>query len=166
MGFCFFTIFLSVYQLKNQPPVSKEGPFSRGRRVKGTESARRKRTRKTEQDYMQYRGKEWGIGVGRTGYSGPGMQAVFLGGSGSRSGSPGTGVFLPRDPTDLKNKSGTVLFSLWKCYIKKCIWKRCKGFFQFFLIWKWVSLSCFEIYILWKIFDFIFNLMHPRIFIS
>ncbi|GFP82490.1 hypothetical protein PHJA_000392000 [Phtheirospermum japonicum] len=90
-----------VYELKNQPPVSKEGHFCRGRRVKGTESTQQKQLKKTQQDYYrprQYRGR-----------NGSGMQAVFLGGSGPRNGPPGTGVFLPRptsDPTDLKKKSG------------------------------------------------------------
>ncbi|KAI3461557.1 hypothetical protein Pfo_018220 [Paulownia fortunei] len=100
---------IQVYQLKNQPPVSKQGPVCRGRRVKGTESAQQKQVQKTEQHYVQYRKTEWGIGHGRNGHSGSGMQAVFLGGSGSRSGSPGTGVFWPRvtsDPTELKKKPG------------------------------------------------------------
>ncbi|KAL0460554.1 UNVERIFIED_CONTAM: hypothetical protein Slati_0682600 [Sesamum latifolium] len=97
---------IQVYELKNQPEVvSKER-----RRAKGTESTQQKQLPKTEQQhYMQYRGREWGISHGRNGHSGSGMQAVFLGGSGSRSGSPGTGVFLPRgarDPTHLKKKSG------------------------------------------------------------
>ncbi|KAK4408593.1 hypothetical protein Sango_0440300 [Sesamum angolense] len=97
---------IQVYELKNQPEVvSKER-----RRAKGTESTQQKQLQKTEQQqYMQYRGREWGISHGRNGHSGSGMQAVFLGGSGSRSGSPGTGVFLPRgarDPTHLKKKSG------------------------------------------------------------
>ncbi|KAK4441091.1 hypothetical protein Salat_0444000 [Sesamum alatum] len=99
---------IQVYELKNQPAaVSKER-----RRAKGTESTQQKQFQKTEQhpqQYMQYRGREWGFCHGRNGHSGSGMQAVFLGGSGSRSGSPGTGVFLPggaRDPTHLKKKSG------------------------------------------------------------
>ncbi|XP_011089791.1 uncharacterized protein LOC105170638 isoform X2 [Sesamum indicum] len=94
---------IQVYELKNQPEVvCKER-----RRAKGTESTQQKQLPKTEQQhYMQYRGREWGISHG---HSGSGMQAVFLGGSGSRTGSPGTGVFLPRgarDPTHLKKKSG------------------------------------------------------------
>ncbi|KAH6810482.1 hypothetical protein C2S51_024244 [Perilla frutescens var. frutescens] len=99
---------IQVYELKNQPPVSKEG-LNRGRRVRRTESAQQKQMQKTEQQYkQQYRGREWGVGVGRNGYSGSGMKAVFLGGSGPRTGS-GTGVFLPRDPTELKNKSGCAM---------------------------------------------------------
>lgn len=96
---------IQVYELKNQPPVSKEG-LNRRRRVRGTQSAQQKQMQKTEQQYKQYRGREWGGGVAINGYSGSGMQAVFLGGSGSRSGFNGTGVFLPRDPTELKNKTG------------------------------------------------------------
>ncbi|XP_042042585.1 uncharacterized protein LOC121787794 isoform X3 [Salvia splendens] len=82
-----------VYELKNQPQRA-----TRGRRVRRSESAQQK----TEQ---QYRGREWG-GPVINGYSGSGMQAVFLGGSGPRIGSSGTGVFLPRDPTEPKTKSG------------------------------------------------------------
>ncbi|KAL8516259.1 hypothetical protein ACS0TY_014789 [Phlomoides rotata] len=91
----------SVSEVKNQPPVSKKGPFCRGRRVKGTESAQQKQIKKTELQYKQH------YTTGRAiGYSGSGMQAVFLGGSGPRVGPPGTGVFLPRDLSELKNKSG------------------------------------------------------------
>lgn len=97
---------IQVYEVKNQPPVSREG-LNLGRRVMGTESAQQKQMQKTELQYKQYRGgREWG--VGRNGYSGSGMKAVFLGGSGPRSGS-GTGVFLPRDPTELKHKSGCAM---------------------------------------------------------
>ncbi|XP_041990186.1 uncharacterized protein LOC121741485 [Salvia splendens] len=92
---------IQVYELKNQAPVRKER--RRGRRVRRSESAQPKQLQKTEQ---QYRGSlEWG-GVGINGYSGSGMQAVFLGGSGPRLGYTGTGVFLPRDLTELKNKPG------------------------------------------------------------
>lgn len=91
--------------MKKQPPVSRKGTFCRGRRVKGTESAQQKQIKKTE---LQYKHK-----TGRTNaYSGSGMQAVFLGGSGPRIGPPGTGVFLPRDPSELRNKSGIVIFIL------------------------------------------------------
>ncbi|KAL3829082.1 hypothetical protein ACJIZ3_017884 [Penstemon smallii] len=65
----------------------------------------KQRHNKTEQYYMQNRG----IGHGRKGQNGFGMQAFFLGGSGSRNGSSGTGVFFPRvnnDPTELKEKPG------------------------------------------------------------
>lgn len=98
--------------MKNQPPVSKESS-SWGRRVRRSESAQQK----TEQQFKQYRGGvEWGGGgVGRNGYSGSGMQAVFIGGSGSRSGTNGTGVFLPRDPTEHKSKSG-ISFTLFQSY--------------------------------------------------
>ncbi|XP_057772391.1 uncharacterized protein LOC130991974 isoform X2 [Salvia miltiorrhiza] len=107
---------IQVYELKNQPPVTKERS-TRGRRVRRrSESAQPQQLQKTEQQYKQYRGIEWG-GVGINGYSGSGMQAVFLGGSGTRIGSNGTGVFLPRDPTELKNKSANNLdlesFSWW-----------------------------------------------------
>ncbi|KAL7082091.1 hypothetical protein ACP275_14G078900 [Erythranthe tilingii] len=99
-----------VYELKNQAPITKEGSVYRSSRVKGTESAQQKQqVQKTEQQqFMQYRGKGWGVGHGhgRNGQFGSGMQAVFLGGSGSVIGSSGTGVFLPRDSTELKKKSG------------------------------------------------------------
>ncbi|KAK6138002.1 hypothetical protein DH2020_028256 [Rehmannia glutinosa] len=93
-----------VYELKNKSPVR-----NCRERVKMTESSQRKQFQKTEHHYMQYRGREWGVGRGRNGHSGSGMQAVFLGGSGLRTGSTGTGVFLPRvtsDPTELKKKPG------------------------------------------------------------
>ncbi|KAL3629560.1 hypothetical protein CASFOL_026782 [Castilleja foliolosa] len=90
--------FHQVNELKNQPPVSN----CWGKRVKEAELAQQKQLQKTQQQrynrQSQYRGR-----------NGSGMQAVFLGGSGSRNGPPGTGVFLPRvasDPTELKNKSG------------------------------------------------------------
>ncbi|KAK6137756.1 hypothetical protein DH2020_028508 [Rehmannia glutinosa] len=95
---------IQVYELKNKSPVR-----NCRERVKVSESAQQKQFQKTEHHYMQYRGREWGVGRGRKGYSGSGMQAVFLGGSGSRTGSTGTGVFLPRvtsDPTELKKKPG------------------------------------------------------------
>ncbi|KAG6415048.1 hypothetical protein SASPL_122449 [Salvia splendens] len=91
---------IQVYELKNQPPERKER--RRGRRVKRSESAQPKQLQKTEQQYRG--GLDWG-GVGINGYSGSGMQAVFLGGSVPRVGHTGTGVFLPRDPTELKHKS-------------------------------------------------------------
>ncbi|KAL3850630.1 hypothetical protein ACJIZ3_012512 [Penstemon smallii] len=91
---------LQVYNLKNQPPVSKQ----LSGRLKGAESTQQ--IQKTEQQfYMQYRGRDWRNKV----QAGSGMQAVFLGQSGSRNGSTGTGVFLPRvttDSTALKKKSG------------------------------------------------------------
>ncbi|KAL1544208.1 hypothetical protein AAHA92_21089 [Salvia divinorum] len=83
---------MKVYELKNQPQRS----------ARGSESAQQK----TEQQYKQYRCRELGGGPVVNGYSGSGMQAVFLGGPGSRIGSIGTGVFLPRDPTQPKTKSG------------------------------------------------------------
>ncbi|KAG6436215.1 hypothetical protein SASPL_101100 [Salvia splendens] len=88
---------MKVYELKNQPQRA-----TRGRRLRRSESTQQK----TEQQYKQYRGREWGGGPVINGYSGSVMQAVFLGGSGPRIGSSGTGVFLPRDPTEPKTKSG------------------------------------------------------------
>lgn len=90
--------------MKNQAPISKEDFVCTGRRGKGAESAQQKQVQKAEQHFMQYRGRGWGNGPGQFG---SGMQAVFLGGSGSTSGSTGTGVFLPRNPTELKRKPGT-----------------------------------------------------------
>ncbi|XP_047969577.1 uncharacterized protein LOC125213209 isoform X4 [Salvia hispanica] len=90
-----------VCELKNQAPARKER--RRGRRVRRSESAQPNQLQKTEQQYRG--GLEWG-GVGINGYPGSGMQAVFLGGSGPRLGCTGTGVFLPRDPTELNKKSG------------------------------------------------------------
>ncbi|KAG6436213.1 hypothetical protein SASPL_101098 [Salvia splendens] len=84
---------MKVYELKNQPQRA-----TRGRRLRRSESTQQK----TEQQYKQYRGREWGGGPVINGYSGSVMQAVFLGGSGPRIGSSGTGVFLPRDPTEPK----------------------------------------------------------------
>ncbi|KAL8548873.1 hypothetical protein ACS0TY_007946 [Phlomoides rotata] len=87
-----------VSQLKNQAPVS------RGRRVKGGELTQQMQFQKTEQNYGRYR-----EGKRRNGQVGSGMRAVFLGGSGSRNGSSGTGVFLPRVATksvEPKKKSG------------------------------------------------------------
>lgn len=102
--------------MKNQPPVSNESS-TRGRRLRRSELAQQKPVQKTEQQFKQYRGgMEWG-GVGRNGYTGLGMQAVFIGGSGSRSGANGTGVFLPRDPTEQqKNKPGIYLIFTRKYY--------------------------------------------------
>ncbi|KAL2489027.1 uncharacterized protein Fot_42319 [Forsythia ovata] len=91
-------------KLKNQPPVREEGRVSWGRRVRGIESTRVKQFYQTGQQYMQYKGGNWG-----NGHSGSGMRAVFLGGSGSSNGSSGTGVFLPRGsnvPAEQKKKSG------------------------------------------------------------
>ncbi|XP_047969574.1 uncharacterized protein LOC125213209 isoform X2 [Salvia hispanica] len=87
--------------IQNQAPARKER--RRGRRVRRSESAQPNQLQKTEQQYRG--GLEWG-GVGINGYPGSGMQAVFLGGSGPRLGCTGTGVFLPRDPTELNKKSG------------------------------------------------------------
>lgn len=90
-----------VLQLKNQIPVSKQAPVSRGRRVKGGELTQRVQFQKTEQNYGRYRERNW-----KNGQVGSGMRAVFLG---SRNGSCGTGVFLPRvanDSTESKKKSG------------------------------------------------------------
>ncbi|XP_051142625.1 uncharacterized protein LOC127259366 isoform X2 [Andrographis paniculata] len=104
---------IQVYELKNQPPLPK--PAGRRRRVTGTESAhsQKKPLHKTApQHHCTY--------TPVNGYtSGSGMQAVYLGGSGSGlGGQVGTGVFLPRvavtresdsatrDPSQLRKKSG------------------------------------------------------------
>ena len=90
-----------------------------------------------QQPLLQNKGKAVGIGgYGRCGRSvgmssppwtvpssqpqlqgGSGMRAVFLDGSGSKKGSSGTGVFLPRrvgNPVDLRKKPGW-WFSLHSC---------------------------------------------------
>lgn len=92
-------------KLENQFPTGDQVGVWGGGRVKGGEL--------THQSYGRYRGgrgREWRGGAGRKGQSGSGMQAVFLGGSGTRNGSPaGTGVFLPRathDSVELKKKAG------------------------------------------------------------
>ncbi|KAL6499834.1 hypothetical protein OROGR_027744 [Orobanche gracilis] len=78
---------IQVYELQNQPPVSKQGNnICRGKVGKGQQP------HKTQHNYMQCRGRK----MGRNGHPESSMQAVFLGGSGSTSGSPGTGVFFPR----------------------------------------------------------------------
>ncbi|PIN05279.1 hypothetical protein CDL12_22168 [Handroanthus impetiginosus] len=79
---------LQVYQLKNQPPM-------------------RKQVQKPEQNYVRrYRGRDWRVGYRGKEHDGSGMRAIFLGGSGFRNGSSGTGVFLPNDPVEQKKKSG------------------------------------------------------------
>lgn len=91
-----------------------------------------------QQQLLQNRGRAVGIGgYGRCGrsvgmssspwpvpssqpqlQSGSGMRAVFLDGSGSKKGSSGTGVFLPRrvgNPVELRKKPGwlfVLLYSL------------------------------------------------------
>lgn len=124
-----------VYNLENQPSVKHGGSVSWARRVKGTDL-----TQKLEQKHkrplnVQNRGKRAEAGGGGGGFASPaaawptlqqslqlqkqqavgsgpgsGMRAVFLGGSGSRSGSSGTGVFLPRgngisNPPEVRKKS-------------------------------------------------------------
>lgn len=82
--------------------------------MKGAELTQQMQLQKTEQNYRRYRERDWRIGQGRKGQVGSGMRAIFLGGSGSRNGSSGTGVFLPRvakDPVELKKKSGTTIWS-------------------------------------------------------
>ncbi|KAL6577227.1 hypothetical protein OROMI_011503 [Orobanche minor] len=103
---------IQVYELKNQPPVSKQGNnICRGKVGKGQQP------HKTQHNYMHCRGRK----MGRNGHPVSGMQAVFLGGSGSTSGSPGTGVFFPRvtsDPTQLNKKmSGTHIYTHIHTYV-------------------------------------------------
>ncbi|THG13698.1 uncharacterized protein LOC114273994 isoform X1 [Camellia sinensis] len=120
-----------LYKLENQPSIA-----SWGRRVKRTELThqleQKQQVHHQKPHHMQSRGRrtdaEGGSGGGfgspaataapplqqrrRQVGSGSGMRAVFLGGPGSRSGSSGTGVFLPRgtgnplDVTVSKKKSG------------------------------------------------------------
>ncbi|XP_047937630.1 uncharacterized protein LOC125185176 [Salvia hispanica] len=78
-------------KLKDQSGVGDHIGVSRGRRVKGAEL-----TRKPELNYGRYRDGRWRSGSGTKGHSGSGMQAIFLGGPGSRNAPSGTGVFLPR----------------------------------------------------------------------
>lgn len=93
-----------LFQLKNQSAVG----VSRGGRVKGAELTQQMQTRKKE----PYRDGDWRSGSGRKGHTGSGMRAIFLGGPGSKNGSSGTGVFLPRvtnNPVEKKKKSGIVV---------------------------------------------------------
>ncbi|CAA0816028.1 Unknown protein [Striga hermonthica] len=85
------------FELKNQVP-RKEDQFVGGRRVKRTETTQPKTQRHHHHRQTRYKGR-----------NGSGMQAVFLGGSGSVNVQPGTGVFLPRlntDPAEPRKKSG------------------------------------------------------------
>lgn len=94
----------------NRPVLAHANRVPCMNRVNGAELTRPVQTRKTEQNYGRYRDGEWRNGSGRNGHNGSGMRAVFLGGAGSRNGSTGTGVFLPRvtnnDPVEQKKKSG------------------------------------------------------------
>lgn len=119
-----------LYKLENQPSIANWG-----RRVKRAELThqleQKQQVHHKKPHHMQIRGRrtdaEGGGGGGGFGSpaataapplqqrrqqvgSGSGMRAVFLGGPGSRSGSSGTGVFLPRgtgNPLDVsKKKSG------------------------------------------------------------
>ncbi|GER25684.1 AINTEGUMENTA-like 6 [Striga asiatica] len=74
---------IHVVELKNQVP-RKEDQFVGGRRVKRTETTQPK-TQRHHHRQTRYKGR-----------NGSGMQAVFLGRSGSVNVQPGTGVFLPR----------------------------------------------------------------------
>ncbi|XP_057789892.1 uncharacterized protein LOC131006771 isoform X2 [Salvia miltiorrhiza] len=90
-------------KLNNHSAVGDRVGVSRGRRVKGDELTQQMQTRKAERNYGRYRD------AGRKRHTGSGMQAIFLGGPGSRNGSSGTGVFLPRvtnNPVEQKKKSG------------------------------------------------------------
>lgn len=105
---------VQIYQLKNQPHMRKQGS-SGGKRVKATESNQQQLLQQKEQ---QGKGKAWRHGHAKKPsvpllptppVAGSGMRAIFLGGS-ERSGSSGTGVFLPTgtySKPEPKRKSGT-----------------------------------------------------------
>ncbi|KAJ9548450.1 hypothetical protein OSB04_020993 [Centaurea solstitialis] len=98
-----------LYQVENQPRVgggqSGGSGGGWGRKGKMAESTQQL---KPHQMLNNNRGL---MNVGKANYSGAvvhgssGMRAIFLGGSGSRSMTGGTGVFLPRSATDATDQS-------------------------------------------------------------
>ncbi|MCD9561483.1 hypothetical protein HAX54_020607 [Datura stramonium] len=97
---------IQVYHLKDQPTTAKQKPSnSRGKRVKGTttESVQKLKTQKnnTQSAFTKKQTLGGHVHGGDKIHlpvqsSGAGMRAIFIGGSGSKNGSSGTGVFLPR----------------------------------------------------------------------
>lgn len=90
-----------MYQVENQPRVGGQSGGGWGRRGKMSES--------TQQMKPHQMHNNRGLMNGGKAYSGvhgsSGMRAIFLGGSGSRSVTSGTGVFLPRSATDATDQS-------------------------------------------------------------
>ncbi|KAI3772287.1 hypothetical protein L6452_03469 [Arctium lappa] len=98
---------IQLYQVENQPRVGvQSGGGGWGRRGKMSES-----TQQQMKGHQMHNNRGLMNG-GKAAYSGgvvhgssSGMRAIFLGGSGSRSVTSGTGVFLPRSSTDATDQS-------------------------------------------------------------
>ncbi|KAL4587684.1 hypothetical protein LXL04_000558 [Taraxacum kok-saghyz] len=85
--------FISEVKLPNQHRVKEDS--KRGRKGKMTESTQQLKSSSS-------RGRVGPVRYGSmTSPVGSGMQAIFLNGPGSKNGSNGTGVFLPRSATDV-----------------------------------------------------------------
>ncbi|CAK9147419.1 unnamed protein product [Ilex paraguariensis] len=104
------TIPKEVYQLENQPFVEHQGSLCWGRRTKITESSQQLGSEqhlqhKEHHHHKQNKGLCHGGRVRSFGslQVGSGMTAIFLGGPGFKSGSCGTGVFLPRVTNNATN---------------------------------------------------------------
>lgn len=79
------------YGLRNQQGMKNRGYVSLGKRGKTNEQQLQRKSQHNTQ--AGYGGIVYPLCLSQ---SGPGMRAVFLGGSGTRSAANGTGVFLPR----------------------------------------------------------------------
>lgn len=83
-----------MYQVENQP------------RVSGTSRLKGKMNESLSQhQIMKGSNNNNNRGVRGGGVHGSGMRAIFLNGSGTRNVTGGTGVFLPRSPTDATDHS-------------------------------------------------------------
>ncbi|KAA8549330.1 hypothetical protein F0562_001014 [Nyssa sinensis] len=102
---------IRFYQLKNQQLLKDQGSVCWGRSGKQTESTQQLQ-KGNQHNYTKNRDRAVGMHLTPLGpplQAGSGMRAIFLGGSRSRSGSSGTGVFLPRgtgNPQEPRKKKG------------------------------------------------------------
>lgn len=94
---------IQLYQVENQPRVGGQSGGGWGRRGKLNESTQQMKAHQmhSNRGLMNQNGGKAYSGV----HGSSGMRAIFLGGSGSRSVTSGTGVFLPRSATDATDQS-------------------------------------------------------------
>lgn len=92
---------IQMYQVENQPRVSGTSRL----RGKMNESLTHHQIMKGSNHNNNNRGVRSGGVHGSGPVVGSGMRAIFLNGSGTRSVTSGTGVFLPRSPTDATDHS-------------------------------------------------------------
>ncbi|PWA39307.1 hypothetical protein CTI12_AA573160 [Artemisia annua] len=96
---------IQMYQVENQPRVSGTSVTSGTSRLRGKMNESLSQHQIMKGSNNNNRGVRGGGVYGSGPVVGSGMRAIFLNGSGTRNVTSGTGVFLPRSPTDATDHS-------------------------------------------------------------